>query len=445
MNTAPFVRRAFAVEPSIVGAEWWNESVQAPVGRRHVLVAAIASTAVLGVGVYWLLKPDPTAFTNKSSLDMQRQFGWDFGATDPSFPPEGSLGEPFDAALLSSLPDLLRPSEARHRPYYVPTLFQAPSALPRSWPDDGSSTGKSLRDVLRPTMTPAMRAAFGTGRSVGSLFAELNRDTLVIVDLSGPEAVAFAAGAARDFDPVFSFDNWPHPYGVVRAHQTLSAALTLNKEFQDVAKTRRGDAPGLIVLDRDRLAPYSESPSQFDNRYVAKLPEAAALRSMGYAHVLCVVPQDGDAESDDLNDDFVSYEASGISTRLLGANAFARDAAVPPRPVAAAARDYDDGSTYVYGGSMRTHHWFWMHYPFARSAVLARPAPAYRAPSVAIAPRMTLFSGGGAQPSSGARVRMQPPTFATTPVVVDSNDGRVIGSRWTRSGSWNRSSGSGSG
>jgi hypothetical protein len=446
MTPLPFVRKSFVVAPNIVGAEWWNESVQTPVSRRYLLIGAIASTSVLGVSAYWLLKPDPTAFENKSSLEMQRQFGWDFGATEP-FPSNEALGQPFDAALLASLADALRPSEERHRPYYVPTLFQAPSAMPRSFPGDGTQPVQNLRDVLRPTMTPAMRTAFGTGRSVGSLFAELNRDTLVIVDLPGPESVAFAAGAAKDFDPVFSFDNWPHPYGVVHAHQTLAAALTLAKEFQNTAPTLRRDAPGLIVLDRDRLAPYSESPSQFDNRYVAKLPDAAALRSMGYAHVLCVVPRDGDLESDDLNDDFVSYETSGISTRLLGANAFARDDSVPPRPVAATAREYDDGVTYAYGGSMLTHPWFWFHYPFARprTNVPARPAPAYRAPQVAIAPRMSLFSGVASQTVAGARVRPQPPAFATTPVVVSADDGRVIGSRWGRSGSWTRSSGSGSG
>jgi hypothetical protein len=447
MTPLPFVRKSFVVAPSIVGAEWWNESVQAPVSRRYLLIGAIASTSVLGASAYWLLKPDPTAFDNKSSLEMQRQFGWDFGATDQIVPSDGSPGQPFDAALLASLPDTLRPSEARHRPYYVPTLFQAPSALPRSPPGDGTETVQNLREVLRRAMTPAMRTSFGTGRSVGSLFAELNRDTLVIVDLPGPESVAFAAGAAKDFDPIFSFDNWPHPYGVVHAHQTLAAALTLATEFKNAATTLRRDAPGLIVLDRDRLAPYSESPSQFDNRYVAKLPDAAALRSMGYAHVLCVVPRDGDLESDDLNDDFVSYQASGISTRLLGANAFARDDSAPPRPVAAAAKDYDDGATYAYGGSVHTHPWFWYHYAFARPrmAVPARPAPAYRAPQVAIAPRMSLFSGAASQTLAGARVRPQPPAFATTPVVVSANDGRVIGSRWARSGSWTRSSGSGSG
>jgi hypothetical protein len=444
MNSHPFVRKSLVAQPSIVGAEWWNQSVQAPVSRRHLLVGSIVATSVLGVGTYVLLQPDPTTVDAKPSLDMQRQFGWDFGATDqPLF--DGSAGQPFSAPLLTSLPDDLRPSEARHRPYYVPTLFQAPSAIPKSFAGDGSEPGQNLRDILRPLMTPAMRTAFGTGRSVGSLFADLNRDTLIIVDLPGPEAIAFAAGASKHFDPIFSFDNWPHPHGVVKAHLTLAAALTMAPEFQSGSKTRRADAPGLIVLDRDRLAPYSESPSQFDNRYVAKLPEPAALRSMGYAHVICVVPQDGDLEADDLNDDFVGYQSSGISTRLLGATAFLRDDSVAPRTIDAAQRDYDDGGTYAYGGSVHTHPWFWLHYALARSAMPVRPAPLFRSPSLAIAPRMTLFSGGGPQMAAGSRVRMQPPSFATTPVVVDKNDGRVIGSRWARSGSWMRSSGSGSG
>ena len=40
-------------------------------------------------------------------------------------------------------------------------------------------------------------------------------DVALVLDLPGPEAVAVAAALAPCFDPVFVFDNWPHPLGVV--------------------------------------------------------------------------------------------------------------------------------------------------------------------------------------------------------------------------------------
>jgi len=69
-----------------------------------------------------------------------------------------------------------------------------------------------------------MQNAYRAGKALASLFAGVPPHTMVIVDLPGPEAMAFAAGMAELFDPCFTFENWPHPRGVVPAHLTLAAA-----------------------------------------------------------------------------------------------------------------------------------------------------------------------------------------------------------------------------
>src|SRR5689334_23419108 len=54
-------------------------------------------------------------------------------------------------------------------------------------------------------------------------------------------------------------DNWPHPKGVVPAHQTLAAAAY----FQPLFAKRAGvGSPPMLVLDRRRLAAYTDDRSE---------------------------------------------------------------------------------------------------------------------------------------------------------------------------------------
>src|SRR5262249_38185625 len=139
------------------------------------------------------------------------------------------------------------------------------------------------------------------------------------------------AGAAIAFDPVFLFDNWPHPRGVVRAHQTLATAAY----YQPLFKKERATSgkPPMFVLDRRRLSTYTDDATQFDNRYVSKLPQPGSVmsRTLGAEHVLYVVPRGLDTarELDDLNDDFVAYAAAGLDVKAVATEAF-YSAPTPP-------------------------------------------------------------------------------------------------------------------
>lgn len=444
---APFTRNAFVAKPGIVGARWWQQSVQAPTGRRAVLVAALVGGAgIVGAGMIFALASGSSSSTppvqtlTKTALDMQREYGWNFGAADENLVLDGTV-KPADPDVLLTLHERMRPTQPRHQPFYQPTLFQAPSSLPRAVPAEDAQPVKPLVQAIQAIMTPTMQTSFQQGRAFASLFDQVGKDTAVIVDLTGPESVGFAAGASTNFEPVFLFDNWPHPKGVVQSHRTLASAISFNKSFAKNAGTRAGNVPAMFVLDRNRLATYTDEATQFDNRYVAKVPDAARLKAMGYKNVLYVVPKDGDVDLDDLNEDFVAYQQASIPVRIVAAPAFARDPSAKARKIADEERDYDDGSTYAYGGSDTTHTWFWTDYGMGRS-----PRPGSRAPSTSSSgksftptPRKTAFSSGTTATTSA---RTRPSGFGTTAVVVAATTGIILGSRLSRSGSWNRSGGS---
>src|SRR5207253_363541 len=92
--------------------------------------------------------------------------------------------------------------------------------------------------------------------------------------------------------PVFLFDNWPHPHGVVPAHLTLAAAVYYQPLFAraKTEPTRAGKVQPVFVLDRTRLTTYVDDATQFDNRYTAKMPTTANLKTMGVAKLLYVGP-----------------------------------------------------------------------------------------------------------------------------------------------------------
>src|SRR6185369_2349744 len=108
--------------------------------------------------------------------------------------------------------------DPRLAPYFVPTLFQ--SLI-------GSPSGARLRQQLYPVWSEPMRAANARGEALLDLAAAPGapHDVALVLDLPGPQSVALAAALAPAFAPVFLFDNWPHPNGVVPAHQTLGAAV----------------------------------------------------------------------------------------------------------------------------------------------------------------------------------------------------------------------------
>jgi hypothetical protein len=437
----PFVADTGVNKPGIVGARWWNHGLQASSslrGRRAALwgcLVAGGGILALGTVTVWGIASiassgDDEREELRKALDMQRDYGWNFGTANEGVTYD-ALQQPYDRAKLKTLVGDMSPTSPALMPFYQPTLFQSPEALPNLALPRGAPPVTPIAEALVPISTALMDIAAAVGGAVSGLLARADAPVALVVDLKGAEAVSFAKGASSQFDPVFLFDNWPHPKGVVKAHLPLAAAVF---EQPVIAAARTYGRPRwpMFVLDRDRLSPYTDDATQFDNRWIAKMPDASVLERLGVKRVLYVVPLHSDLpELEDLNDVFVSYAAKGIEVRAVALSAFVQA---------------DTMGTPRYYGSSHHHQGFFSHYPW-------KPAPRDAAPpeSVAMAAReytpkhrpktivKTPVSPSGTGETSGQGT--DGPSIGMTPVIVAVGTGLLLGSKLNRSGSWNRSSG----
>jgi hypothetical protein len=470
-----FVRKAFFDERQLVGARWWQEHLAAHVTRRDSLkTLGILAVGLLGAGVAAKIievmatksaRPsggassggsgltDDDLQVTKDAIELQRAEGWDVGRSGGRIEIAGASsldvdGKAWASSTLDTLAADMTPVQSALVPYYVPTLFQSVAS--------SATSNAALRTAIRPMHSVEMDRAVSQGYGLASLFADLPKETAVVVDMPGPLAVAFAAAMADQFEPVFTFDNWPHPVGVVHAHETLAAVLYFAPLLRRLASERRLPAPPVFVLDSNRLSPYSDASTQFDNRYLAKVPTKEGFASLGVKHLLYVT--DGVyQETDDLNDDFVGFKAAGLGPKMVDRGDFslASDADAGAARVAigvadAGAAPANAGYTYAprpvyyttpyyYGGYPHTHYWFWHSYGWYSPRPMGYASEPPRAVSMGHAyspsPRLTIFSGG-----------TRPGGFGRVSVTTSRSTGHVTSTSYGgRSGSFGRSGVSGGG
>lgn len=449
-----FTQQETVDAPGIIGARWWQQSIATPIPRRSAMTGFVVLGGVLAamatLGTCAVIAGSSSSgdgdveFKPKSALDMQKEYGWNFGATGDKLVFDGQSTKPFDKAALATLADDLAPTDARYKPYFIPTLFQSPTALRKTVPsgDPDATAFAPLKDALVPIFTSAMERAFAQGQALASLLGDPKaKDLAVVIDLEGPEAVAFAAGMANACDPVFLLDNWPHPRGVVPSHLTVAAAAYYQPLFANAKSTRPKTARPMFVLDRKRLAPYSDDATQFDNRYTARMPSAANLAALGTKNILLVVPHSFEMkEQDDLVDDFLAFQASTIAIHIVSLFAFMNGASpAKPLPVPGVPGATYSGP-YFYGGSPDNHLKFWTHWSAPKETLVGDDVKPY-VPTA----RKTEFSAGAASAASSPTGRPRPTNFGMVPVAVAVGTGVVLGAKLSRNGSWNRTSSSSSG
>jgi len=432
----PFQRTNVLDKPGIVGAKWWQEGLATgdPMARRQALVAiAVAGVLVVGMGTLIAAvassdssEPDTTTKLF-SALDMQRKYGWSFGASGEPLTFDGQSQQPFDRSALGRMVAEFSPAQGRLKRFSSPTLFQSPSALPTSTAEGDPTPVTPLRDALQPIITPAMATAYRAGKSLASLFEGVRPETAVVVDLPGQQAIAFAAGLAESFDPCFTFENWPHPRGVVPAHLTLGAAAYYQPLFARTLASRKQPGPPVLVLDRSRLAAYTDDAKEFDNRYAAKLPTPGALKDLGVKHVLYVVPSASElVELDDLNEQLLGYLSVAVDVKAVAVTDFGPD---PRRPIPAG--QTADDAPYYYGSEAGAHQGFWDRYLWSPPSKVAHTIPNNVSSGSSFVPkaRTTPFSSAVA-----------PTGFGLVPVIIAAGTGVILGAALSRSGSWNRAS-----
>jgi hypothetical protein len=217
-------------------------------------------------------------------------------------------------------------------PFHCVPLFAAldrlqtgqvgPTRPPEAREDGGGAPGALALPILARPGAPPPRWLTG--------------DTWTILDLPGPAAVEAAAWlvTSADCQPVCTFDNWPHPRGVLRAEQTLAELLRWATTVAEARPRLRPESPPLWVCDSERLGSRRASPGQFDNRYYLDdsiLPGPATLRRAGVARVVYVTMGGESVPLLDLEGYFAELLAAGLP--LLHAELEHPD--LEPRPFAA--------------------------------------------------------------------------------------------------------------
>ncbi|MFO0552048.1 MAG: hypothetical protein U0271_26920 [Polyangiaceae bacterium] len=421
MATAnPFERDASVDKPGIVGARWWNRALvttsSLSTRRASLLGCAIAGGAILLVGglAAWGIKAavsdddDDAREEMRKSLELQRDYGWNFGAVSETVAFNTTYTKAYAREALKTLEADLAPANPSNRPYYVPALFQSPEALPRlTLPDGDTARVRPLAEALRPILTPEMQAAENAGRALARLVADAQ--VALVIDLDGTQSVAFAAGAANVFDPVFILENWPHPKGVVPAHLTLGAAVYYQPAFAKAKTVRTQLAPPAFILDRNRTKPYSDDATTFDNRYLPSLPSSIVAKRLLY--VSATLP-----EASDLNAAFNILKKAGLEVRALDPLSFVTQAAKPDT---------------AYYGSEATDASFLCDYGWeACDDKKKKGGVPQNTAALAYAPA----SAPSVPPPSSTSIGL-------APVMIAVGTGVLLGAKLNRNGSWNRSSG----
>lgn len=196
-------------------------------------------------------------------------------------------------------------------------------------------------EVCAPRFVPthATSRAAEAGRNLSDELRSAEASWMIVCDLPGPESVAFGAALAADAEVIVQVENLPHSREAIPLRETLAAlvhfapALRAAKAARSsstdaretCSRSRAADASaarhGVIVLERGRLRPPLEPRVQFDNRHWAHLPSASALRARDVRRVIYVHPRGEAQELDDLNEDFVRYEAHDIPVVFLACGA----------------------------------------------------------------------------------------------------------------------------
>jgi hypothetical protein len=258
---------------------------------------------------------------------------------------------------MPALAPLLEP-DPHLRTLAVPTLFQALS----------DPANQSLRQVMRPVHTREADEVFARGEALRGLTEQPDapKDLALIIDLPGPQSVALAAALATAFCPVFTFDNWPHPLGVVPSHLTLAPACT-------TCRVRRGaSVPAASRAAHVRAGRQPAGALPRPGQPVRQpLRGADAVRGQparrGSRRVLYIRPDDRSlTELDDLNGDFVAWQQAGIEVRALPLSDFtAEDVRFPARPTRVPRPDRPrQHGHYFYGGHSYHHFLFWRSYGY---------------------------------------------------------------------------------
>jgi hypothetical protein len=186
------------------------------------------------------------------------------------------------------------PRDSVWEPYHCVPLFAALDALKSAkWPATSNEAWPTAPEE-------AARIEAGFHLSGAARREPLGRDwadagVWVILDLPGVESVTAAARfVLGGYQPVCTFDHWPHPAGLLRPERILAQLLRFAPIVAEARQHLLPASPPVWICDRERLGTRPGRPHEFDNRYFlddSLLPGPEALRKAGIQHIVCIVPE----------------------------------------------------------------------------------------------------------------------------------------------------------
>jgi hypothetical protein len=210
---------------------------------------------------------------------------------------------------------------------HVPKQQLGPTKPPEQaeWGSEGAApAGAPLPSHVRPH-----------GRSP----AWASPSTWVMLELPGPASVEAAAWlvTSAGYQPVCTFDNWPHHRGVLKAERILGELLRWASTIAEVRGRLTDGSPPLWICDAERLGGAAGRPGEFDNRYYLDdsiLPGPALLRRQGISRLVYVTPTGDEVPLADVEAYFADLLAGGIEVLHVGL----ADPSAEPRPFSAPAK-----------------------------------------------------------------------------------------------------------
>jgi hypothetical protein len=225
------------------------------------------------------------------AVDVLGGFDWqDYRAAEALFtvwgPARESIWEPYHCVPLFAALDTIKAGEAWPTPANEAASFETPPHL-------GGDR------ALEP---------------LGQAWAEAG--VWMIVDLPGAVSVPLATRfILAGYQPVCTFDHWPHPAGLLKPEYVLAQLLRFAPVVAQARETLRPENPPLWICDRDRLGHRPGRPQEFDNRYFlddSLLPGPETLRRAGVQHIVCLVPDKHDSPIEDLHAYFRDLRQQGF-------------------------------------------------------------------------------------------------------------------------------------
>jgi len=202
-------------------------------------------------------------------------------------------------------------------PFHSVPLFAALDRLDKA--DVGPAPGPELA-LFVPTRRGLVLPVHA--RRGAPIPAWVGSETWVILDLPGPLSVEVSTWLIVEggCQPVCTFDNWPHPKGVLRSEDTLAELLRWASTVDDARAALRPTSPPLWICDNERLGTRVGSPGEFDNRYFlddSVLPAIAMLRNNGVVRVVYVVFAQQEIPTLDLEPYFVDLLKEGFPIEFV--------------------------------------------------------------------------------------------------------------------------------